>query len=71
MAIGWLALLKAANADLHTQMLTSAELMKALADQNTQLINKIELNRIRIPRLAGVTILIGIIAVLQTAITCT
>lgn len=55
--------LEAANTDLHNQMLTSAELMKALADQNTQLINRIELNRIRLLRLAVVTIIIGIIAV--------
>ncbi len=55
--------LEAANTDLHNQMLTSAELMKALADQNAQLINRIELNRIRLLRLAVVTIIIGIIAV--------
>jgi hypothetical protein len=55
--------LEVANADLHNQMLTSSELMKDLADQNTQLINRIELNRIRILRLVVVTIVIGIIAV--------
>ncbi len=55
--------LEAANTDLHNQMLTSAELMKALADQNTHLINRVELNRIRLLRLAVVTIIIGIIAV--------
>ncbi len=55
--------IEAANTDLHNQMLTSAELMKALADQNAQLINRIELNRIRILRLAAITIAIGIIAV--------
>jgi hypothetical protein len=54
--------LEAANADLHNQMLKSAELMKTLADQNTQLINRIELNRIRILRLIAATIIIGIIA---------
>ena len=58
-----LNILEAANAELHNQMFTSAELMKALADQNTQLINRIELNRTRILRLAVVTIIIGIIAV--------
>ena len=54
--------LEAANADLHNQMLSSAELMKALADQNTQLIKSIELNRIRLLRLVAFTIIIGIIA---------
>jgi hypothetical protein len=55
--------LEAANADLHDQMLTSAELMKALAEQNTQLINRIELNRIRLLRLVVVTLIVGVIAV--------
>jgi hypothetical protein len=55
--------LEAANADLHDQMLTSAELMKALAEQNTQLINRIELNRIRLLRLVVVTTIVGVIAV--------
>lgn len=65
--ISWLkerlTAIEAANADLHNQMLTSAELIKALADQNTQLINTIELNRIRILRLAVLTVFIGLMAV--------
>ncbi|MGZ8270427.1 MAG: hypothetical protein ACXW1T_04540 [Methylophilus sp.] len=55
--------IEAANTELHNQMLTTSELVKALADQNTQLINRIELNRLRIFRLAAITIAIGIIAV--------
>ena len=43
-------------------MLTTSEIIKALADQNTQLIKSIELFRKRILKLAGFTIVIGIIA---------
>lgn len=50
-------------ADLHEQMLASSELIKALAEQNTQLIRKIELNRVRTLWLAGITICIAAIAV--------
>ena len=58
-----LTAIEVANTDLHTQMLASAELIKALADQNTQLINAVELNRKRIVRLTVLTIIVGIIAV--------
>ena len=54
--------IEAANSEFHKQMLASAELMKALADQNTQLINRIEINRVRLLRLAAITVFIGIIA---------
>jgi hypothetical protein len=57
-----LAKVEATNAELHNQMLTTSELIKALADQNTQLINRIELNRIRTIRLAAFAIVIGLIA---------
>jgi hypothetical protein len=40
--------LEAAVADLHGQMLASSELIKALADQNAQLIRHIETNRVRL-----------------------
>jgi hypothetical protein len=53
---------EAAYADLHKQMLASAELIKALAEQNAQLINAIELQRKRIIRLTVFTIIIGIIS---------
>lgn len=58
-----LTAIEAANSDLRNQMLTLAELIQALADQNAQLIIRIELNRIRILRLAALTIFIGLIAV--------
>lgn len=40
-------------AELHQQMQESSELIKALADQNTQLIRRVEVNRRRIWALAG------------------
>jgi hypothetical protein len=51
-----------AYADLHKQMLASAELIKALAEQNTQLINAVELHRKRLIRLTVFTTVIAIIA---------
>ena len=33
--------------ELHTQMVASSELMKQLAEQNTQLVQRIEANRVR------------------------
>ena len=55
--------LEAATADLHDQMLASSELIKALAEQNTQLIQNIEANRVRVLRLTGITAFVAIIAV--------
>ena len=40
---------------LQDQMQASSELIKALADQNTQLVQRIELNRIRLVRYAVAT----------------
>ncbi len=42
-----LVALESAVADLHAQMLASSQLVKELAEQNTQLIARIELNRRR------------------------
>lgn len=44
---------------LQDQMQESSELIKALAEQNTQLVQRIELNRVRIVRLVAVTVLGG------------
>jgi hypothetical protein len=55
--------LEAANADLHNQMLTTSEIIKALADQNAQLIKSLELFRKRMLRLVAFTIITGMIAV--------
>ena len=54
--------IEAEYSELHTQMLTTSEIIKALADQNTQLIKSIELFRKRILKLVVFTIIIGIIA---------
>ena len=45
--------LQTAVADLHQQMLASSELIQALADQNTQLIRRVEVNRVRLLWLAA------------------
>lgn len=57
------AALEAEAADLHGQMVRSSELIKALAEQNTQLIRRIETSRVRLLWLAVATAVIGIIAV--------
>lgn len=57
-----LAAVEAALDDLHAQMLASSELIKALAEQNTQLVKRIEANRIRVFWLAGLMIVIGAVA---------
>lgn len=58
-----LAAVEAAAADLHGQMLASSELIKALAEQNTQLVQRIEANRARVVWLAGAITVVGILAV--------
>ncbi len=71
--IGWLkqrlAVIESANAELRGQMLTTSELIKALADQNAALVKKVEVNRIRLLRLATLTVFIGVIAIYCLAVT--
>ena len=64
-----LAAVEAATADLHAQMLASSELIKELADQNTQLIQRIEANRIRVQWLTGALVVAGVLAVISLVIT--
>lgn len=64
-----LAAAEAAISDLHHQMLESTELIKALADQNTQLVRRVEANRIRVLWLAGITVVVGIVAAIGLAMT--
>jgi len=45
---------------LHEQMLASSELIKALADQNAQLIHRIETNRVRVLWLSAATAVVVI-----------
>ena len=56
--------LETAAQDLHEQMLASSELIKALAEQNTQLIQRAEVNRLRLLLLAGVTAVLAVAAVI-------
>ena len=58
-------------ADLHQQMLESSQLIKALADQNTQLIRRMEMQRIRTLWLAGLAAVLGGVAVINLVITLT
>lgn len=48
------------NAELHQQMLTSSELIKTLADQNAQLVNRIEANRKHTARLTVVCVVMSV-----------
>lgn len=57
-----LTVIEAATADLRSQMLASSELIKALAEQNTQLVQRIEANRVRVVWLAGTLAIVGILA---------
>jgi hypothetical protein len=45
---------------LEEQMGASAELIKALAEQNTQLVGRIELNSVRLMRLAGAAAIVAV-----------
>lgn len=57
-----LAAAEAAVSDLHNQMLASSELIKALADQNTQLIKRVEATRLKVLWLSGVTVVLAVVA---------
>jgi hypothetical protein len=64
-----LAAVEASVADLHEQMLASSELIKSLAEQNTQLIKRIELNRVRVVWLTGVVVISCIVAITSFVLT--
>jgi hypothetical protein len=49
---------------LHDQMLASSEIIKALAEQNTQLIKSIEIFRGRVLRLGLLTVTLSLVALL-------
>jgi hypothetical protein len=49
-------------AELHGEMLASSELIKNLAEQNTQLVARIEANRVRTVWLATATAVFGVLA---------
>lgn len=54
--------------DLHNQMLESSDLIKSLAEQNTQLIKRIEVNRIRVQWLAWSMVILAVVTVINLAI---
>lgn len=60
-----LSAIEPAIAELHNEMLASSELITTLAEQNTQLIERIETNRVRVIWLAGATGVFAIIAVVS------
>jgi amino acid transporter len=60
---------EAAISDLHGQMLASSELIKALADQNTQLIQRVEVNRIRFLWLSAVTVVLVFVVIANMILT--
>lgn len=60
--------LEASLADLHAQMLASSELIKALAEQNTQLVRRAEVNRVRTLWLAGTTAVMAVALVAVVAV---
>ena len=58
-----LVALETTTRELHQQMLDSSELIKTLAEQNAQLIQRIELARVRFLILTGATALGFVVAV--------
>lgn len=56
--------LEAAITDLHGQMLASSELIKALADQNAQLVARVEANRVRVLWLSVATGVVAVVALI-------
>ena len=58
-----LASLQVAVADLHQQMLASSELIQSLADQNAQLIKRVEVNRVRLLWLAAWLLVLTVVLV--------
>lgn len=51
--------------DLHQQMLASSELIQALAEQNTHLIKRVEVNRLSVLWLAGIMLALGMVGVIN------
>ena len=64
-----LAEAEASIAALHEQMQASSALIKALAEQNTELIRRVEANRVRVLWLAAAVGVFGAIAGLNLAVT--
>ena len=66
-----LAAVEAEVSELHSQMLESSKLLNALADQNTQLIKRLAINRIRVLWLAGAVVVLGVVSAINLALIVT
>jgi len=66
-----LAAAEAEVSDLRSQMLESSKLINALADQNTHLIKRLEIHRIRILWLAGAVVVLAVVSAIYLAMTVT
>lgn len=55
------AVLEEASRELHSQMLASSELITTLAEQNTQLIQRVERNRVQLRWLAIVSVVSAVL----------
>lgn len=53
--------LEAGMDDLHAQMIKSSELIKVLADQNAQLVERVETQRVRLLGLSGAIVVMAIV----------
>jgi hypothetical protein len=58
-----LTAMEATTSDLHQQMLASSALITSLAEQNSELIKRVEANRVRVLWLSLVTLISGALAV--------
>ena len=63
-----LAALETTVAELQQEMLASSELIKALADQNTELVQRAEANRIRLLWLSVAVVVAGALAAISLAL---
>ncbi|OGU18222.1 MAG: hypothetical protein A2076_11675 [Geobacteraceae bacterium GWC2_53_11] len=63
-----LAAAEARITELHTQMLESTELIEALADQNSQLVKRLDDTRIRIQWLTGTVVVLGVVTVITLVV---
>ena len=63
-----LAAMEVAASDLHNQMLESSALITSLAELNTQLIKRVESNRIRLLWLSVASLGAGVVAVASLAL---
>ncbi|MFO7543038.1 MAG: hypothetical protein R6W97_09585 [Thiobacillus sp.] len=59
-----IASLENAATEFHDQMLASSELIKTLADQNTQLVKRIETHRVRLAWLTGATAILAMVVLI-------